>query len=80
MGESVRRKRTEHRYAKSVHARAVGDLRTARRHAGEILSKAEVLRLFGYSPTTYIHDTTVKSSGLVVRVGRDSYKVVAPRA
>lgn len=78
MEEEKKRKRTEHRYSVSVHKRATSDIRTARRCAGRILTKAEVLKLFGYSPTTYIHDTTIKTNGLIVRLGNDKYKVMKP--
>jgi len=54
------------------------DEKIAKRNAGKVLSKEAVLKLFGYSPTTYIFDTAIKSKGLIVQLRDKSFKVVAP--
>lgn len=76
MKRSVKRKRKEHRYKVKEQTRKANDLRIANLHAGRILSKEKVLRTFGYSPKTYIHDTTIMRQGLIKRVGKDKYKIV----
>lgn len=69
-------KRVEHRFKLDVQSRKHADLIIANEHAGEVMSKSEILRLFGYSPKTYIHDTAVKSAGLIKRLSNGRYKVV----
>jgi len=54
------------------------DEKIAKRNAGRVLTKEAVLKLFGYSPSTYIFDTAIKSKGLIVQLHDKSFKVVSP--
>jgi hypothetical protein len=54
------------------------DLEICRKHHGEILGKADILKLFGYSPATYIFDTAVMNRELVIQVGKDKFKIISP--
>ena len=70
--------RRNFRYLGDRKTVAEHDRELAKQNAGKVLSKAEVFELFKYSPTTYIHDTTILAKGLIVEMGRDQYKVVSP--
>lgn len=72
------RKRREHRHRMSFKTRHEADLKIAQKFDGEIFTSEGILNLFGYSPTTYIHDTTIISNGLVVKLKDGNYKVVHP--
>jgi hypothetical protein len=79
-GFGKKRKRQEYRYMQGMGSLRASDLETARLHANKIYPKAEILRIFGYSPTTYLNDTTIMRRGLIREVGRNKYKVVNPNA
>jgi hypothetical protein len=72
------RKRREFRYKSTYMNRTLKDIEIATMYAGAVLSKSEVLKLFGYSPKTYFHDTSIKSRGLVRQKSKDEYIVVSP--
>jgi hypothetical protein len=54
------------------------DLDVARLHAGKKLRKPEVLKLFGYSPSTNLFDTAIMQCGIIVHLKRNLYLVRNP--
>lgn len=63
-------------YALSKENACIRDEINAKRHAGKHFTKKQILRIFGYSPQTYINDTAVVHRGLVVEVEKNKFKVV----
>jgi hypothetical protein len=76
---SGKRKRTEYRYRRRMGKLIESDAVKAERYAGHVLSKSAILRIFGYSPNTYINDTRLRSNKLIRKLSNGKYKVVAPR-
>jgi len=63
-------------YALSKENAGLRDEINAKRHAGKHFTKKQILRIFGYSPQTYINDTSIIHRGLVVEVEKNRFKVV----
>lgn len=70
-----RRKRTEHRYKLNQHRQHLEDEKRLRRYAGHVLSAETILKLFGYSPTTYINDTRLVRNKLIRKLRNGKFKV-----
>lgn len=77
-GKTLKRLTSKQRrgYALSKGNAHLRDEINAKRHMGKFFTKKQILRIFGYSPQTYIHDTNVMHRGLVVEVGPNRFKVV----
>jgi hypothetical protein len=73
-----KRQRVEHRYRMPLKLLVESDAVKVERYAGHVLSKEAILRIFGYSPNTYINDTRIVRNKLVRKMKDGKYKVVNP--
>lgn len=75
-----KRHREERRYKRSMSKLRANDMRLAKMYDGHVLSAAAILKIFGYSPNTYINDTRLKSNKIIRKVSKDKFRIVVPHA
>jgi hypothetical protein len=51
-------------------------MRLAKMYDGHVLSAGVILKIFGYSPNTYINDTRLKSNKIIRKVSKDKFRIV----